>query len=822
MKKVLLTALIFITAKSFAQTWVQVPDVNFQNYLTSHYPAAAFMTSGSDFFIDADNADIQSVSNLDISNNSISSIDGVQAFTNLSSLQCNNNTLTSISFLPSNLFSLVCNDNFLTNIASLPPNMGILYCNNNHLTTLPSLPAYLSTLICDHNNLTSLPALPNSLTQLECYNNALTALPVLPNSLTELSCQENNITALPALPSSLQRLECQDNEFSSLPALPASLLYLFTAGCPLTSLPALPMSLLTLDCTYNQLTSLPDLPASLTILGCGHNQLNSLPDLPASITNLMCSENQLTSLPELPPNLTSLTCSDNQITCFNAFPSMITFYQITPNPFTCLPNYSPYMEASLLNYPLCDQNDPIHNPNDCPESASGVFGQVFDNVNNDCVNSGSDLMYVPVKLTDMMGNLVSSTVSMTNGTYYIPSGLGNYGVSVNTQALTPALQVNCPSSNSFSAAVTAQNSVVNAGDFGLNCAGFDLGVQSIVPVGPGFPGETHALHISAGDLTAQYNMSCASGISGEVTIAVTGPGTVSFLGTPSNVNGNSATYSIADFGVGPDYFTALVTTDTTAQAGDQFCVSVTVTTFAAGDLDPMNNIYNYCYNVVNSYDPNIKETYPEILSPSYHGELTYTIHFQNTGNAPAINIRLADVLDSHLDLKTFRIVDASDEYTYSVNVNSRLLSIRFPNIMLSDSASDPQGSIGFVQYRIKPNNGLTDGTIIENTANIYFDYNDPIVTNTTQNIVSSALGLNDFKQEDLKLYPNPAKNNVNFESEELIEQMEFYNLNGAKVMTVKPNTNKTQVDVSALQNGVYIVKVQSKSGVVNKRLVIHQ
>jgi uncharacterized repeat protein (TIGR01451 family) len=60
-------------------------------------------------------------------------------------------------------------------------------------------------------------------------------------------------------------------------------------------------------------------------------------------------------------------------------------------------------------------------------------------------------------------------------------------------------------------------------------------------------------------------------------------------------------------------------------------------------------------NVVNSYDPNMKEVYPVNVLPGYDDWFTYTIHFQNTGNAPAFNIRLRDTLDANLDINSFEV-----------------------------------------------------------------------------------------------------------------------------------------------------------------------
>ena len=141
MKNALLATLLLFVTNSYAQTWVQVPDPNFQTYLTANYPAAAFMTSGSDFFVDADNAVFQTYSSIDVQGLNISSLEGVQVFTALQTLDCRNNQLSS---LPNGL-----SDSLL-----------YLFCANNPLDVLPDLPTGLMALWCDNANLTSIPVLP--------------------------------------------------------------------------------------------------------------------------------------------------------------------------------------------------------------------------------------------------------------------------------------------------------------------------------------------------------------------------------------------------------------------------------------------------------------------------------------------------------------------------------------------------------------------------------------------------------------------------------------------------------------------------------------
>lgn len=819
MKTLLLLILALVGLQLKAQTWVQVPDLNFQNYLTAHYPAGAFSTSGGNFYIDSDHPDVQAQQGLNISSLNISSIEGVQAFENMTQLDCSHNNLTTLPVLPNSLLGLNCSYNQLNGLSALPLMLQFLNCEFNSLSSIPALPSLIQ-LLCNNNQLTTLSApLSVSLQNLQCQNNQLTNLPTLPSSLIQLNCDQNQLTLLPDL-ANLWNLHCSYNQLTSLPLIPSTLHFLECASNHLTVIPSLSNVLQVFECGYNELTVLPQLPASLASLGCSFNQLTTLPDLPDSLQALFCYSNQLTELPELPETLDLLLCAHNQISCFDEFPLGLSNIALDNNPFTCLPNYVPAMDQATLSYPLCDINDPISNPYGCA-GATGIEGRVFHDATSNCINTGQTMTYVPMSLYNSTGTLIKSSTSLANGDYYFSAIPGTYELSIDTLNLNQVLLVTCPINNSSTAIVPVSDTVVQGGDFGLICTGFDLGVQSVLPTGFIFPGQTHEVSILAGDLTTQYNMHCASGIIGEVTVSVTGPGTVTFGGTPSNVSGNNAVYSIADFGaIHANQFALNILTDTTAVSGDKFCVTVSVATVASGELDASNNLYSYCYEVVNSYDPNIKQTYPEMVEPGFDDEFTYTIYFQNTGNAPAFNIRLADTLDASLDLKTFKVVNASHDFNTVVNASTRLLTVRFPDIMLPDSTTDPQGSIGFIQYRLKPLSGLTNGTVIHNTAYIYFDYNAPIVTNTTENVFFTDLGLGEWSEETIQLYPNPAENEFLVRAEREIDQITLSDINGKQVVVDLPHANTTSVDVSDLKRGIYLVTIKTNQSVIIKRLIV--
>jgi uncharacterized repeat protein (TIGR01451 family) len=307
-----------------------------------------------------------------------------------------------------------------------------------------------------------------------------------------------------------------------------------------------------------------------------------------------------------------------------------------------------------------------------------------------------------------------------------------------------------------------------------------------------------------------FNLSCDTSLYfGTVTIQVNGPVTYvapAFNALVPQVNGNTYTYTISDFStIIPSSFGLQFLTDTTAQSGNQICVHVEISPNPL-DADTTNNVYDFCYQVVNSYDPNMKEVYPVNVLPGYDDWFTYTIHFQNTGNAPAFNIRLRDTLDTQLDVNTFEMLGYSHPAVVSLNGN--ILTVRFNNIMLPDSTTDYDGSMGYFQYRIKPLPNLPNGSQIENTAYIYFDYNAPIITNTTQNNFDITVGQFTLSgnENPIVLFPNPSSGIFYFKESSNIHAVEVFNLLGEKVF-VQGAVN--QINLQNQPKGIYLVRVNS-------------
>jgi uncharacterized repeat protein (TIGR01451 family) len=260
------------------------------------------------------------------------------------------------------------------------------------------------------------------------------------------------------------------------------------------------------------------------------------------------------------------------------------------------------------------------------------------------------------------------------------------------------------------------------------------------------------------------------------------------------------------------YITVDLLTDTipTVTLGQIITNSASITLVVNDEL-PLNNSYALNQTIIGSYDPNQKsEGYGDKIvyaNFSANNYLTYTIEFENTGTDYASFINVTDVLDAKLDENSIRMLDASHVYTLK-RVGSNL-TWNFANINLPPSVSGTDIGKGYVTFKIKPKPGYAVGDIIPNTANIYFDYNPAIVTNTWTTQFVSTLNNESYAFNGLNYYPNPVKNSLTISNSSELTQVEITSVLGQTMMTKNLNELQTEIDLSNLENGVYFVKVKS-------------
>ncbi len=245
-----------------------------------------------------------------------------------------------------------------------------------------------------------------------------------------------------------------------------------------------------------------------------------------------------------------------------------------------------------------------------------------------------------------------------------------------------------------------------------------------------------------------------------------------------------------------------------------------------GEINVNNNTFFRRVPVMAGFDPNDKSVFPEgNISPSQ--PLTYRIRFQNTGNDTAYNIFVLDTLSPLLDLNSLEILSASHPMSIDV-VQSNVLKFNFYNILLPDSATNEPLSHGYILYTIKPLPGLPQGTVIENRAHIYFDWNPPITTNTTVSVIDTALAVSvqtvSSADHLFQLYPNPASEEITFSALSFSEEKYDYSISdalGKKVKSGKITSGHQTISLSSLANGVYYFRLGGMhSGISVKKIVV--
>ena len=254
------------------------------------------------------------------------------------------------------------------------------------------------------------------------------------------------------------------------------------------------------------------------------------------------------------------------------------------------------------------------------------------------------------------------------------------------------------------------------------------------------------------------------------------------------------------------------------------CISAWVSADTS-DLDMANNSDQGCLTILASYDPNDKQVriaglagvpYTESHDIAADNSLEYLIRFQNTGSAPAYNITVVDTLDTALDPQS--IVPGASSHFYTAELRGNVLFFHFPAIFLPDSTSDPLGSQGWVDFTINQAFGNQMGTIIPNTAAIYFDNNEPVVTAPSYSIITGLVGLDELNVT-FSLFPNPTQSEFRVLASNFANvTVEVIDINGRIILT-QTNYTGQPIDVSSLAQGIYPVRVKSPKGISTSKLI---
>ncbi|WP_249028264.1 T9SS type A sorting domain-containing protein [Nonlabens xylanidelens] len=239
------------------------------------------------------------------------------------------------------------------------------------------------------------------------------------------------------------------------------------------------------------------------------------------------------------------------------------------------------------------------------------------------------------------------------------------------------------------------------------------------------------------------------------------------------------------------------------------------------DAMPADNTMVFDQTVVNSYDPNDKTCLEgKTIDPADVGEYVhYMIRFENTGTASAVNIVVKDEIDlSQFDISTLIPLGGSHDY-YTRIREGNVVEFIHENINLdfNDATND-----GYVLFKIKTLNTLVAGDTFDNTADIFFDFNAPIVTNTETVSIMSTASVGEATDSSISIYPNPANSFIMATANNAIESISITDMNGRMITATQFTgaSNEQRVEIGELSSGIYFVTIKSNAGQKIEKLLV--
>lgn len=225
-----------------------------------------------------------------------------------------------------------------------------------------------------------------------------------------------------------------------------------------------------------------------------------------------------------------------------------------------------------------------------------------------------------------------------------------------------------------------------------------------------------------------------------------------------------------------------------------------------------------CEEVIGAYDPNDKKGTPVGYGSEHYIEpntdIKYLIRFQNTGTDTAFNIKIRDTISTYFDPLSLRPGSSSHHFDFEL-LDENIAVFSFPNIMLPDSNVNEPASNGFVSFTISQRNDVPLESVIYNSAAIYFDFNEPVITNETWHTVGIdflPVAVTVVLQPGLQLdvFPNPMGERAVFDLHGAVfndGKLEVFDQLGRQVSLIDFNQPRFEFRRDDLPTGQYFFKL---------------
>ncbi|MBK7010816.1 MAG: T9SS type A sorting domain-containing protein [Saprospiraceae bacterium] len=707
--------------------------------------------------------DLPLITELDCSNNQISKLN-LSNLPSITQLNCQHNNLETLIIKNClNLQNLDCSNNLINNLIDSLPNLKNLKAFNNQLSKLTlGLYPNVNFVYCQNNKISDTLNLINhsKLILFDCSYNNINNINLLNlNLFRELRCGNNSIDKmyLEGIPN-MNRIYCNNNSFKEL------------------TLHNLKLELLDIsnnkDLKYLKLESLPKLKSIFNLNTPLEFVISKDQWVFENSTNLYNGAEPIYN-----PNLKYICCSDKNITAIKSKLNSLGIQNCEVN------SYCTFTPGSIF-YSL-------------------IGNTIFDVDNNGC--DSNDVKIPNVKFTITGGTESGTLIANSSGSYFFPFQTGTHTIQPSLENQTH-FTVN-PTSYILSPPFS-QNQYIQ--DFCFTpkdvISNIDLSISpKSPPARPGFNAQYSIVitntgnQIENGIINFEFEVTKMDFVSSDLA--------------PTNQSDESLSWNYIDllpyetrkFNV--EFRINSPFDNPPINAGDELVFSCNTT----------NHDFTLKQIVVGSYDPNDKTCLQgNAITPEMVGDYVhYMIRFENTGNYAAENIVVKDVIDtSKFDVSSLQITDSSHEAWARIKGN--VVEFIFEKIELpfNDEEND-----GYITFKIKTKPNLDLGAELKNEANIYFDYNLPVLTNEAKTVVAIPDLIHDETETaHFEVFPNPTANTVGYLSSDLVYKAEVFSIDGRLLQSSLFPGN--EIEVKHLPDGSYVLKIYTRNKVQVGRFVI--
>jgi hypothetical protein len=400
-----------------------------------------------------------------------------------------------------------------------------------------------------------------------------------------------------------------------------------------------------------------------------------------------------------------------------------------------------------------------------------------------------------------------------DGTYSFALPMGWYNVSVHQRDYWQQV---CPPDEAYLVKLTESSQHASGVNFGFAAAQNIQKLDVSIAGSPGRPG-------AIAEYTIRYENVGTKPFTGTVTLEAS-PLLVYEKSVPELYEHSASTYTwnVENMPVRAVHTAQIffVTPSDGSLVGTRMCARVEAVPAQNSEFPGELSHDEYCEDIVSSYAPHRMVVSPRGLLPE--GVITpddtvlyYTVHFQNVENDTIFTAIMYDKLPDQVDVGSLRAGVSSHPYELEIIGNNEVQWI-FQNIRLPNRTVNEAQSRGYVKYAVQLKKNLPIGTVIRNSAEIYYDYSRSVQTNEVQNVIGEVptTGIADNQLSVAGLYPNPAHDKVTLVSPLLVPGTVYiYNRLGNVALAV-PHTGGERLELSLQQliPGIYYLQYPTSGG----------